>query len=270
MKKSIYYTAFVILFLLTAITSCTKVVDLKLNSSAGQLVIEGNVTNSDGRQVVTLSENVPFTNTNTYPPVTGANVSISDQAGTNYLLTEESPGTYSTNVLFSTANETYTLKVGTKDKNYTASSTMPPVVLMDSLTSKNSLFNGSKNGKDKKDVTVYYRDPGGISNQYRFVMYVNGVQVKRIFAYDDEFSDGRRVSIDLFEDDIDIYAGDEVRVEMQCIDKPIYIYWFTLMQQESQGPGGGVAPANPPTNIAPTALGYFSAHTTQTTSIIVK
>jgi hypothetical protein len=57
---------------------------------------------------------------------------------------------------------------------------------------------------------------------------------------------------------------------MQCIDKPVYTYWFTLMQQGDNGPGGGVTPADPPSNITPTVLGYFSAHTTQSKTIVVK
>jgi hypothetical protein len=83
-------------------------------------------------------------------------------------------------------------------------------------------------------------------------------------------TDGRYVSRNLRENDIDIYSGDTVTVEMQCIDKPIFTYWNTLDQQQSQGLQGAVAPANPPTNITPATLGYFSAHTTQSETIVVK
>jgi len=84
------------------------------------------------------------------------------------------------------------------------------------------------------------------------------------------------VSIDLRENtggtsvDKGIFSGDTVTVEMQCIDLPVYTYWETLMQEQSNGPGGGVTPSNPPTNITPATLGYFSAHTTQSQTIIVK
>ena len=100
-------------------------------------------------------------------------------------------------------------------------------------------------------------------------MYVNNVQVKDVFAYNDDFTDGRDVVIDLVENETDIHPGDTVKVEMQCIDKPVYTYWATLMQQNNDF-GQGVTPSNPPTNITPATLGYFSAHTTQTKTIIVK
>ena len=46
-------------------------------------------------------------------------------------------------------------------------------------------------------------------------------------------------------------------------------YWFSLMQQQGNGPGGGTTPSNPPSNFDNNALGYFSAHTTQVKQIIV-
>ena len=144
---------------------------------------------------------------------------------------------------------------------------MPLPVSLDSVSTTNSQFN---KGKNQKVLTVHFADPPNIANQYRFVLYVNSVQVKTIFAFDDDFSDGRNVNIDLYENDIDIFPGDVVSIEMQCLDKPVYTYWFTQQQQQANNPGGGVAPSNPPTNITPTTLGYFSAHTTQQLTFVVR
>jgi len=250
------------------ISSCTKVIDLKLGNNSGQLVIEANINNARTTQTVKLSRNVPFDSTNTYPPVTGANVTITDDKGDNYQLAESPAGIYTIDRVEGISGNSYTLTVLTGGKTYTAISVMPKAVRMDSLTSANSIFNNNNN--DKQDISVHFQDPPGVANQYRFVMYVNNVQVKTIFAYNDEFNDGKYVDIDLQENDIDIYPFDEVTVEMQCIDKPIYTYWLTLAQQEDSGPGGTVTPSNPPTNITPTTLGYFSAHTTQSITFEVK
>jgi len=127
-----------------------------------------------------------------------------------------------------------------------------------------------QDGRDQKVISVYYQDPPGIANQYRFIEWVNGVQVKSVFTYDDQLTDGRYVTIDLLEQDIDIYIGDIVKVEMDCIDRPIYTYWFSLETQQANNFNGAVAPANPPTNISPAVLGYFSAHTSQTITYTVK
>lgn len=269
MKNFKYYI--LIAFLLLFFSSCTKVIDLKLSNASGKLVIEGNITNGSGPQVFTINTNVPFTNTNTYPPVTGATVTVNDQSGNSYLFTEGPSGTYTNSQLIGVPGNTYTMKVLTNGTTYAAVSTMPQVVILDSLGSKNEAISSGSN--PKKQITVYYHDPAGVANQYRFVEYVNGVQVKNVFVANDQFNDGLATNMVLRSDGGDdnaIHAGDTVTVEMQCIDHPIYLYWLTLAQQSQVGPGGSVTPSDPPTNITPVSLGYFSAHTTQTKTIVAK
>jgi hypothetical protein len=253
-----------IFFISTAFISCTKVIDLKLRDNSGQLVIEGNITNVTGPQYITLSQNVAFTSPNTYPPVAGATVYVTDKRG-KYVFAEQPQGTYSVVGLTGITGVTYKMTVVTNGITYTASSLMPARVNLDSITSKVNEF-GSSN---TREITVHFLDPAGVANQYRFIMYVNGLQTNDIFVINDEFADGRYIDFDLIENDIKIHPGDVVTVEMQCIDKAVYTYWLTQMQQTEEGPGG-VAPSNPPTNITPASLGYFSAHTSQSLTLAVK
>jgi hypothetical protein len=243
------------------------VIDLKLGNDTGKLVIEANITNVSGPQSIKLSRNVPFTSTNVYPPVTGATVAVNDDKGNTFPFTEGPAGTYTANSLAGIAGSTYKMNVLTGGIAYTAASVMPDSVTLDSVTDRKNDFNNKNN---KKEITVHFNDQAGVKNQYRFVMYVNNAEVNDVFAFNDDFFDGRHVDLDLVETDVDIYPGDVVTIEMQCIDKTMYTYWFTLMQQSANNPGGGVAPSNPPTNITPACLGYFSAHTTQSMTIVVK
>jgi Domain of unknown function (DUF4249) len=262
-----YKFLFALIIIVTCLTGCTKVIDLNLGNDSGKLVIEGNITNVDTIQYIKLSRNVPFTNTNVYPPVSGASITVTDSKNNTYPFTEGPAGTYSSTVFQGAAGVNYKMTVSTGGTTYTANSVMPPLVQLDSVTEKKDDFNS---GNNRREITVHYQDIPGIPNQYRFVMWVNNVEVNTVFAFNDEFSDGRYVNGDLIENTNDIYPGDTVKVEMQCIDLPVYTYWFTLMEQEFGGPDGGVAPSNPPTNISPAVLGYFSAHTAQTKTIIVK
>lgn len=256
-----------LLLIAAIISSCKKVIKLELGNVSGKLVIEGNVTDSPGPQYVKLSRNVPFSNTNTYPVVTGATVAIYDSTANKYFSLNEGPaGTYSVSQGIGIYGDTYKLTVNTGGQTYTARSVMPQLVTMDSISVANNILDKSDN---KRMITVYFNDPPKVPNQYRFVMYVNKVEVNTIFAFDDEFIDGRHVTLDLQQTDSDIYPGDTVTVEMQCIDQPVYTYWFTLEQQQGNNPGGAVSPANPPTNITPASLGYFSAHTSQSITITV-
>ena len=258
---------------LPILASCTKVISLDLGNDTGKLVIEGNVVNTNGPQTIKLSQNVSVYATNSYPAVSGAQVIVADQVGHNYTFTEGSTaGTYTNNSLVGLVGNTYTMTVVTGGKTYQASSTMPSVVTLDSLTYKDDPLNTSKH---KKVLTVHYQDPAGVVNQYRFVIWLNKVQVKTVYAYNDNFNEGRYVHLDLRVSDSSdsnygIYPGDTVTVEMQCIDTPIYTYWYTLKQQSANGAGGGVTPADPPSNITPTVLGYFSAHTTQSQTVVIK
>jgi len=262
--RSIKYI--IIVSLLTAMTGCQKVVDLKLDNAASQIVIEANFTNIRSAQTVTISRSVPFSNTDNFPPVTGAKVTIQENKGITYSLTESTiPGTYTVNNVAGRPGSTYTLTVQADGKTYTAVSIMPQMVSFGPMTFGNDVFN-----KTSKAVSVHFADPPGITNQYHFVLYINGAQVKNIYVADDTFTDGSNVDIDLYQNDVNVKNGDQVIVDSQGIDRNIFYYWFSLSQQQGEGIGNGAAPSNPPSNISGGALGYFSAHTSVIQTSIVR
>jgi hypothetical protein len=248
--------------------SCQKVIDLKLGDQSGDLVIEANVTDAVGVQTIRLTRNVPFTNTNTYPGVSGAKITVTDQDGQVYPFPESStPGTYTNSILLGKVGHTYTLAVTVDSITYTATSTLPVKVPLDSVTVESDNYHP---GANHRKVTVHYKDPAGIANQYYFRVWDNGAQQKTIYTINDRFTDGNDVSEDLLrsQDDTEIVVGDTVEIEMQCIDDLVYQYWFA--QRQVQNSGGGITPANPPSNITPSVLGYFSAHTMQTQTIKIR
>jgi hypothetical protein len=268
MRKSINLFAYGLLFVI--LSSCEKVVDLDLRNDTGELVIEGAINDQTGVQTVRLSENVPFSTTNIYPPVTGAVVNVSVNSGNSYAFTESAAGVYTSNAVTGISGQTYKLSVVTKDGSFKASSVMPSLVKLDSITSRKDIF---ESDEDNRIISVHYQDLAGVPNQYRFVVHINDVLVKRVLVNDDQFSDGRKVVLDLEfdDDDIKVSPGDKVTVEMQCIDKPVFTYWYSLAsQQTSDGPGGSVTPSNPPTNITPKVFGYFSAHTSELKTIVIR
>jgi len=253
------------LFATLALTSCQRVINVDINSASQQLVIEGNLTDHQGIQTVTISKTVPYSNTNVFPTVSGASVIVNDASGTTYKFTETQPGTYTINNMKGKALTFYVLTVKAEGKTYYAGSTMPFAVNLDSLTLVSQTF-GSKN---VITVVVNYQDPATIANQYRFIMYVNGVQVKRVFVENDQLSDGRAVTSMLYQQDIEIKKGDKIDVDMQCIDQDMYNYWNSLSNQGGNSPQNSATPSNPPSNLDNNALGYFSAHTIQRKTIII-
>jgi hypothetical protein len=261
MLKQIKYTA-LLLACSIVLSACEKVIDVKLDNAESQVVIEGNITDQLGQQVVKISKSVPYTENNTYPPVSGAVVVVSDDNSHSWTFSETTPGTYTFPALKGETGRIYTLKATLNNVAYTATSVMPAPVEIDFLDVK--VFNFG--GDDQKQAQVHYKDPAGIANQYRFVMKVNGIQSKQVYAENDRLTDGNEVPSVLFftgnnDDQDQLKTGDVVDIEMQSIDKNIFLYWYTLSQQSSNGPAGGATPGNPPSNINNKALGYFSAHT---------
>jgi len=259
----IYFIPLTLLF-----TSCTKEIDVDLNTAEPKIVIEGNITNEPGPYTVRISKTVNFSESNTYPPVSGALVIISDNSGITDTLSETSPGVYKTSVLAGIPGRTYNLEVIAEGKNFYATSTMPQVVNLDSLAFE--LFTNKGNSGGKEYLTLpLFTDPAATVNSYRFIQTVNGVLDKTYFVLNDNTFNGLENSQLLFNPDAEIKTGDTVSVEFRCIDKTAYDYFYTLSQFTTDGPYS-TTPTNPPNNITGNvALGIFSAYTVQKKNKVV-
>lgn len=243
--------------------SCKKEVNLNLDDAGPHIVIEGVVTDAAGPYMVKVNMSVNFKAENTFPPVSGGRVRISDNEGHSDSLIETSPGVYTTQTMTGRPGNTYTLSVQVRDTLYTAVSTMPFPVPFDSVTFRKAGAFGNKNIR----AVPNFRDPPGIKNYYLFNEYLNGILVtKDIFVFSDRLTDGKYITRDLRNTDDILHEGDSLEVQMYCIDEPIFNYFNQL--DESGGRGGAfnaaASPANPVSNISNGALGYFSAHTIRT------
>jgi hypothetical protein len=259
---------FIILFFLSlcAFTSCKKIVTLDLNNTSPQLVIQGEVTDSAGPYTVMINQTVDFYADNNFPTVSAAVVKISDDKGVTDSLIETAPGIYRTRALKGKAGNTYNLSVFVQNKTYTASSTMPAPVILDSV----SFLSNSAFGTKRTSAVVNFQDPAGVSNYYQFIENINGKQyTKSFFIFEDRLSDGKYITTTLRTDSTYFKTGDQLEIKMYCIDKNIFAY-FNQLNQSSGGNNTAASPANPSSNISSGAYGYFSAHTTQSKKVIAR
>ena len=255
---------FIAIALITAFSSCQKVIDVDLNSSDSKYVIEGGVTNTAPcRLRITQTKN--FSDDNTFPGVDNAFVTIADNAGNRDTLHYTSQGYYESTAMTGVPGRSYYLSVKIYDEVFTATSVMPAPVNLDSLYITD--FTGFSD--TIKLVTIDYFDPAGEANWYRFVLTLNNELQDNIEINSDEFGNGRPASQNIFYRDGErsLEQGDSVMIEMQCIDKDVYHYFFTLDQTIGQS---SAAPTNPISNISGGALGFFSANTVQRKSIRVQ
>ena len=252
--------------LLLLSTACTKVVDLDLQDADPRLLIEANLANDGQPCAVRLSRSVSYQETNVFPPVTGAVLTLSDDAGAVETLQETSPGQYQGRRILGQPGHRYTLRVEAEGQRYVAQSTMPAVVPLTGLRVELSDFT------DEPQAVPEYQDPAGVRNYYLFRQYRNGRLNQSLFVRDDELTDGKTntqaLALVLAKDEDKLVAGDSVRVEMQTIDADVHEYLRTL-NQVVEGIGSP-APANPRSNFSGNALGYFSAHTRQHRSQLVR
>jgi hypothetical protein len=245
------------LVILAGLTACQKTVHLNLDTTTPQLVIDGEVTNLAGPYTVKLSTSVNYYADDTFPPVTGATVVIANiDANQADTLTEVSPGVYETHTIQGIPGDTYGLLVKSGGNSYSAQSTMPFPVTLDSISFYNATY-----GKNKDIQPIpNFQDPAGLGNDYQFVLYDNGKQVQKVFVFSDRLSDGRYIHEPLQTDTSDIHPYDHIQVDMYCIEPAVYNYFYEVTQI-TQDQAGNAAPGNPTSNISGGALGIFSAHT---------
>jgi hypothetical protein len=256
-----------IVFLFLLFTSCQKVIDLHLNTVSGKYVIEGNITNLPGPYTVTIGQTGDVSDDSRFNGVSQAIVTLRDNTGTSEALQEKSPGVYQTAFLVGKEGRTYYLDITVGKERFSAVSVMPSLVPLDSIYATDVM----NYDKKVKAVVPVFTDPPEKGNCYRINQTINGVLDKTLYSENDDFINGQPNSSALLRPDPDstLHAGDRVDIEMQCIDAAVYKYWFSL-DESSLGNNNSNLPANPVTNIQGGALGYFSAHTSQTRSVIVK
>lgn len=264
MMNFIENKVFVFLFAGLLLSSCEKIVDLKLDNANPVLVIDGGINDQNENQEVKISRTYNFTEPNKFNGVSGAKVVVTRPNGSTVTYSEVSPGIYQSVKTRGVPGNTYILNVTLEGKTYTASSTMPGRVVLDSLTFKQFNFFSTKNTY----VAVNYNDPAAVQNQYRYILTVKG-KIEEDMVSEDRFNNGNTVSDVIYYEIEDLVAGEKLDVEFQCIDRNVYRYFYGLGQNNGAG-GPPVAPANPVSNFNNGALGIFNAYTSSKRSVVIK
>lgn len=262
--KNYFVISIVVLIAIFSQTSCEKVIDLDLNSEDPKYVIEGIVNKDSLVQTVKITRTLNFDESNNFPSVDNAIVTITDNLGNSTTLDLVSPGVYQTSNYPGVEGRTYTISVSVDGKTFSSSSTMPNQVPLDSISIEEFSF-----GPQSAYFLVPNRlDPSGIRNYYNFNLYNKNGTIKYdgIYLQDDQFNDGIVTLQPIFGGEY-LY-GDTAVLEMMCVDPNIYKYFYTL--SVNSGGTSGAVPANPDSNFGKQCLGYFSAQTIQRKSVIVK
>lgn len=258
------------IFLLTVVailmSGCEKVIELDIEDSEKKLVIEGMIDNlPTSVATVKISKTKTFEEETVFSGLSGAEVYITVNNTDVFRLNETAAGVYQSDDVKGVPGYSYSLKVKFEGGEYTSTSIMPEkIVLLDTLTVEKL----SLGGNNDNTIQPSYLDPVGKGNSYRFIQYANGKQVKNVFVQNDDISDGLRITRPLINNNGDLQSGDFVKVDMLCIDKNVYLYWYSLAEAAT-GNNQSATPANPVSNITGGVLGYFSAHSVSSRTVII-
>ncbi len=274
MKYSIY-----ILLAILSLNSCTKIIDIELNSAMQRLVIEAKITDEGGPATVIITRSTDYFYPDEPVKVSGAKVSLRTESGELEMLQETSEGKYESSRIRGSWGEKYFLKVEDGEQVYEATSTLPVKVIIDTLEFE--LFDtftphGSSGGYI---LNCKFTDPPDQGNFYTF----NATRISEnpientdpfagpsIILVNDQYINGLQSSVNLNRHDF-YQTGDTILVELTSIDQNVYNYLDQLNEIIGMGAMfSSSAPANPENNISNGAMGYFTAEAVDSRIVVVK
>lgn len=271
------YKKIILLVHLVLFVACEEVIEVELDDADPQIVIEAKVSDNPDNNKAFITLSTDFYEPSDYENISEAEVIVTEVNGESYVFSETSSGLYTSDNLTASVGSFYSIAVNYNDITYSAQSTLKQKLTIDSLqiTEEEGRFSDDL----RYEIHCYFQDNPGYEDYARLKVYVNGEERDGVTTYDDRLSDGNSIEFNRFqieqEDDEDkLHSGDLITIELLTIDEATYEYFSTLSDVlASSGEGGmmsGSAPANPTTNWDNDALGYFSAYSVDTKSIIIK
>jgi len=260
MKKIITATALFSIFF----ASCEKVVNIDLNETDPQYVIEGKLFEGTNPVTVKVSRTTDYYNNKPQELVNDAEVLLFSDSGDSLVIPATGGGMYELPSFTASTGVSYRLRVRVGGREFNAISAMPAVVPIDSMEYE---FEEEDFRDAGYEVAARFTDPADQKNNYRMLLWLNGEYQNKhedISVFNDKFNNGKRIRADFFKR---FNAGDTIEVALLTMDDAVYEYFFSL--DELINNNNGPAPANPVTNITGGAQGYFGAFGRSRASVVI-
>lgn len=247
------------LLCLLFLTSCYREpFDVDVSQFASSIVIEGIVTDQEGPQTVKISRPGDISDSDNFPRVGGAAVSITENNQSTFSLQEVTEGVYQTYDLTGTPGRTYTLIVRIRNQTYTASCVMPEPVRL-----KEVKFEHIYENSELYEIACSFKDRPDTADYCLFNVYYNRHLID-YYLYQDDITDGEEIDLNNF--NVLYGPGDQAIIEILTLDRIVYDFYYTLdviVNNDYDEVSTTFIPMttpNPTTNLDNGALGYFSAH----------
>jgi len=271
------YKISVLVVLLTILNSCEKVIELDLKDAKQQIVVDANINNGEGNNLVILTKSGSFYESNDFETVKNASVIITKSTGESYVLEEVEDGVYNNDTLNGQFLSNYELNILAEGKTITSSSIMPKLVIIDSISVEvidDDFGGGGGPGSGPGEVSqksymlfVNFTDDINEKNYYRIKVTVNNEYIPDIFVLDDGLFNGLSTKLPLHMGGF--FPGDIVTVELLSIDKANYEYYRLLAENDMGAMSTSVG--NPVSNVdGEDVIGVFGAVAVDSETIILE
>lgn len=286
------YLMFLASCLMLLFPSCEKDIELKVPEAEKKLVVEGHIENGKNPYVILTRTASFFQPTDSASLaqmlVLDATVTISDGTTTQSMALGLNfdvfpPIVYTTTAMTGEAGKTYYLTIKTGGETYTASTTIPQPVPLDSVW-----FRLQGTSDSLGYAWAHLSDPPGLGNAYRW--FAKRIGKDQIFiaplgsAFDDKFIEGK--SFDFAynrgetpnsnkDDDTNEEAGyfkegDTIVVKFCTIDIPSFEFYRSYEVQASSQGNPFASPINIKSNVSNKAIGIWGGYGVSYDTIIAK
>jgi hypothetical protein len=268
--------SFLISFVL--LTSCEDVIDVKLSNEELNLFgVEASITTVD-QPTVFLYKTLKVDQDIAYPAISGAVVTVSDNATpVNQIILTEDPtkkGHYlvpNGKYFLGLTGREYTLNIQTQGVTMVAKDKLAKVEPIDSI----EVVPSQRGEKRFLGIFTYGKETSGLGNYYKWDIYINDTLIynaDRLAIASDEFVDGNYISkLEIFTDFYDtnkpedrkLKLNDKIQVKQTSISEFAYNFYFQMFNQSSTGSLFSVPTANIRSNFTASdgkpVLGVFTA-----------
>ena len=260
-------------------SSCVELIDIDVDTAPSRLVIFGDISTEAKQHSIRITRTAGYFTTDNPAGVSGATVSISDEGGNIFYLSESADerGLYQTaDNVRGEEGKTYTLNVQVETQHYSATALMPHINDISSVELKVSSIS-----ENLVEVLVYMEDVENLpeNNFYTIFVSINDTPLNPTidrFRVLSNIRDGMPCFIlrqNAEDDDVRnlVRIGDKVTVNINAISQE-YVDFIRAAQSEIRGsnPIFGGPPANVPTNIRGDnpVLGFFTAFSSRFAEVV--
>lgn len=264
---NIIITSLIIMFLLT---SCEKVIEIDLNSSAPALVAEG-LIEKDSVAWLKLSYTTDYFDNEESKKVENAKVTLEDNQGNFELMEYIGDGIYRGASIVGETNMSYTMVFENEDftKEAYASLQLPTEIY--SITFEKSVMGPPGQSEEHYQANFKLKNLSSNKEYYMLKFWVNQKEDKGMYYLinDEYYIKNDTVEYSPFQLQLDL--NDQLDVIVYSIDASSYDYYYKLNEVGGGGRmGGSSTPYNPQSNFGEDVLGYFTAWSFTTESTIVE